>query len=79
MTTAKKFFQSVKLVEPPKNTKDGTLYTYMRDGDSFYTFAYVTNFGQFILTLPIGNKIHGDFFSAEDQCEFLDGFRKSAA
>lgn len=54
--------------------KTGFLLTSRLDGDSYDTFINVLHSGQFIISLPIGNKVTSAFFPSDERLSLLEYF-----
>lgn len=75
MTTAEYFIRRVEIAGGCHSvvaTSNGYLLSVLLTGDSFDTTIIVTK-DQFLISLPIGNKIHCSFFPKEEQ-ELLQSY-----
>jgi hypothetical protein len=77
MTTAQYFIARIKSeggfsAVTPKET--GWLLAVRFSGDSYDTYINVLNDGQFIISLPIGNKLTSAFFPSDERFLLLEYF-----
>ncbi len=81
MTTAQYLIARIKSAGgfhtvTPKKT--GWLFVVRLDGDYYDTYINVLDSGQFIISLPIGNKLNSSFFPSDERFLLLEYFASCA-
>ena len=81
MTTAQYIIARIKSVggfHTVTSKKTGWLLVVRLDGDCYDTYINVLTNGQFIISLPIGNKLNSSFFPSDERILLLEYFVSQA-